>query len=76
MRDKNYRLFRVQMALHDETLKEVGAYLGYGKQTMYNKTNKFPEFCWNQRDIIMLAKHWNLTPQEVYDIFVDVEMEW
>lgn len=61
-------LFLSYMAYHGDTGESLSAYLEIHQRTFENKKSGKREF--RLREIKMLAKKWNLSPQQVWDMFL------
>lgn len=64
----NSTLFRSIMVLNNDTNKSLAEFFGISEQTVCNKINeKGTEF--KQGEIAMIIKRYNLTPEQIRDIF-------
>lgn len=60
--------FRSVMVYHNDNTAEIAKYLGVSRVAVSDKLNGRYDF--RLAEIEMLTKRWNLTPQQVYDIFI------
>ena len=64
----NVKLFRSIMVLHNDTNKILADFLKVSEQTVCNKINENgTQF--KQNEIAMLVKRYNLTAEQISDIF-------
>ena len=64
----NVKLFRSIMVLHNDTNKTLADFLKVSEQTVCNKINENgTQF--KQNEIAMLVKRYNLTAEQITDIF-------
>ena len=63
----NVCLLRSKIVLHDDTNDELASALGIHRATFYKKLNGNSEFV--ASEIIAIKERYNLTVQEVQDIF-------
>ena len=64
----NSTLFRSIMVLNNDTNKSLAEFLGISEQTVCNKINENgTEF--KQGEMKMIIKRYNLTPEQIRDIF-------
>ena len=64
----NVKLFRSIMVLHNDTNKILADFLKVSEQTVCNKINENgTQF--KQNEIAMLVKRYNLTAEQITDIF-------
>ena len=64
----NVKLFRSIMVLHNDTNKTLADFLKVSEQTVCNKINENgTQF--KQNEIAMLVKRYNLTAEQISDIF-------
>lgn len=64
----NKQLFKAKCALNDEKIKNLAEYININPQTLRKKINENGEFKCSQ--IRSLSKRWDLTPNEIYEIFI------
>lgn len=67
----NKNLFRSFMVLHDDTQRTVAEALNVSDQTISDKINGLSDF--KQSEIKTLIDRWNLTPEQVDNIFFGAE---
>ena len=61
------------MVLHNDTNKDLAKCLGISEQSFSNKINENgTEF--KQGEIAIITKRYNLTPEQVKDIFFDLKV--
>lgn len=66
------------MARYDETATDLAKVIGKTPQTVYNKMNEYEvngkkqEF--TQGEIRAIANHYNMTAEQIIDIFFDVRV--
>lgn len=61
------------MVLHGDTNKDLAEYLGISEQSVSNKANENgTEF--KQGEIALIKKRYNLSAEQVEDIFFDLEV--
>lgn len=63
----NKALFRSKMALFGDTYESLATFLNLAMATISNKVNG--NYPFNQIEIAKLKEHWNLTNDEVNEIF-------
>lgn len=64
----NSQLFKSIMVLNNDTNKKLAEHLGVSEQTVCNKINENgTEF--RQGEIAKIQKRYNLTPEQISDIF-------
>lgn len=64
----NRNMLKSIMALHDDTIRDLAAYLGITPNSVSNKINENgSEF--KQGEIAMIKERYNLTADQVDDIF-------
>lgn len=63
----NKNVFRSVMIYHGDTQKDVADALSITEQTVGDKINGLSDF--KQSEIITLIERWNLTPEQVNEIF-------
>lgn len=69
----NKAALRSVMVLHGDTNKDLAEYLGISEQSVSNKTNENgTEF--KQGEIALIKKRYNLTAEQVEDIFFTSEV--
>lgn len=66
----NKNAFRAIIAYHGDTQKEVADALGISVQTVSDKVNGYTDF--KQGEIKILIERYNLTPEQVDEIFFSV----
>jgi hypothetical protein len=68
----NTKVIKSQMVLHDETNETLANYLKQSVPTISKKINgKLP---FTSTDISLLARKWNLTDEQVVNIFINKEV--
>ena len=63
----NKKAFRAKMEYHGDNYDSIAAFLGITTQTVSNKVNGLYSF--TQQEITKLKERWNLTNDEVNEIF-------
>ena len=64
----NKNAFRSAMVLYNDNQISTAEYLGISRVALADKLRERYDF--RLVEIDMLAKRWNLTPQQIYDIFI------
>lgn len=67
------KLFKSKMALNGDDIESLSEFLGVSRQTLSAKINGKYQF--KQNEITKIAARWNLTPEDVYEVFHDSEVE-
>lgn len=65
----NQRLLKSKMVLFGDTIEALSTHLECSPVTLGNKLNKYPLFCFDQREIATIITRYSLTPNEVMEIF-------
>lgn len=61
--------FRSVMVYHNDNTAEIAKYLGVSRVAVSDKLNGRYDF--RLAEVDMLAKRWHLTPEQIYEIFID-----
>lgn len=67
----NIRKFNAARALNDDKLSDLSMFLNRTIASLTMKSTRFPRYKFDQVEIGKLIARWNLTPQEVVEIFFD-----
>lgn len=65
----NKNAFRAAMVYHNDTQSTTAEYLGISRVALSDKLNTKYDF--RLDEIKMLCDRWQLTPQQLYDIFIE-----
>lgn len=65
----NIRLLKSKMVLVDDTVDDLADYLGQSRQNVYYKFSG--ERAFSLQDVATIAKKYNLTNDEIVEIFIE-----
>lgn len=72
----NKAAFKAKMVRRSENYDDLHELLGCTSDTVALKVNRYPMHSFNLRELTALVKHWSLTPEEFFEIFVNDEDKW
>lgn len=70
----NKKKLRAEMALYGDNYESLSKFLGIAVQTLGNKVNRYKGAQFTQSEIIQIRERYNLTDNEVVEIFFDTDV--
>lgn len=63
--------FKSKMVLNGDTLQSLAGYVGITENSLTAKINKYPIKNFKLWEIVKISNKYNLTPEEIYEIFIE-----